>query len=170
MFSLRCVTAFIAVVLASPAAAEVVASSDAHYVLRHEALSNDSPAALWQRLIHPQRWWSPAHTYSGDAAHLRLDAQAGGVWREDWDGGSVRHGTVLAALPGTMLRLDAPFGPLAGAGAHVVWTITLHADGDGTRVQFDEVASGPPSAKLAQLAPAVDGVKSEALRRLTGAP
>lgn len=166
----RYVYAMLCAALASPAMAEVVASSDTHYVLRHEARSAEPPAAVWQRLIHPERWWSSAHTFSGDAAHLRLDPQAGGVWREDWDSGSVSHGTVLAAMKDQLLRLNAPFGPLAGAGAHVVWTITLHADGAGTRALFDEVASGPPSAKLAQLAPAVDGVKSEAMRRLTAAP
>lgn len=166
----RYVCAMLCAALASPALAEVVASSDMHYVLRHEARSAEPPATVWQRLIHPERWWSPAHTFSGDAAHLRLDPQAGGVWREDWKGGSIAHGTVLAAMKDKMLRLDAPFGPLAGVGAHVVWTITLHLDGEGTRVQFDEVASGPPSANLAQLAAAVDGVKAEAMRRLTGAP
>ncbi|WP_300396518.1 hypothetical protein [Henriciella sp.] len=156
-----------ATVLAAPAGAEIIAASADHYTLRHEATSTRSPGEMWQRLIDPAAWWSPDHTFSGDAANLSLDPQAGGLWREDWADGSVSHGTVLSVMEGKMLRLDAPFGPLQGMGVTVIWTITIEPDGEGgSTVIFDEVANGATASQLARIAPAVDGVKGEAIARL----
>lgn len=150
--------------------AEILSSSDTHMTLRHEAASPLPPERLWRRLVDPASWWHPDHTYSGDAANLSLDATAGGLWREDWDGGSVSHGQVLYVNPGKTLRLEAPFGPLQALGAYTIWTISIRPAGDGSLVVFDEVSTGPPGADLARIAPAVDQVKSEAIRRLVAAP
>jgi len=149
------------------ATADVVEASPERYVLRQEASSDIAPDALWARLVNPASWWHPDHTYSGDAANLSLDLQAGGQWREDWAAGSVVHGRVLLVQNGSVLRLDAPFGPLQDIAVTVVWTITITPDGDGSRVVFDEIANGTAGAKLDALAPAVDFVKTEAIRRLT---
>lgn len=155
--------------LPAAAPAEVLSSSATHFTLRHEAASTLSPERLWERLIRPSSWWHPDHTYSGDAANLSLDVQAGGLWREDWDGRSVTHGQVLYADPGRILRLEAPFGPLQGLGAYTIWTIRIEPGDDGSVVVFDEVATGPPTADLATVANAVDYVKNEAIRRLVAA-
>jgi hypothetical protein len=154
---------------AAPANADVMAASSGHYALHHEAVSPLAPDALWNRLVHPETWWSPAHSYSGDAANLSLDLRAGGLWKEEWDGGSVAHGTVLYVSPGEQLRLDAPFGPLQSMAVDVVWTITVLPEGTGTRVIFDEVANGSDASNLDKLAGAVDRVKAEALRSLVAA-
>lgn len=151
---------------AGAARAEIIESSPRHYVLRHEAASSRSPEALWQRLIEPASWWHPDHTYSGDAANLSLDLRAGGLWLEEWAGGSVAHGEVLLVQKGEVLRMAAPFGPLQGAGAYTVWTITITAADGGSVVVFDEISTGPASANLAELAGAVDYVKTEAISRL----
>ena len=166
---------FPAIILAAliawaPARAEVVESSDSHYVLRHEATSPLTPDALWQRLVVPSDWWHPDHTYSGDANNLSLDVRAGGLWLEKWDAGSVIHGSVLYLEDGKTIRLYAPFGPLQGLGVYTVWTITISPEGSGSKVVFDEVSSGPPSADLDELAKAVDYVKSEGISRLVAAP
>jgi uncharacterized protein YndB with AHSA1/START domain len=161
-------TAAVAAAAATPAKADIVSASDSHYVLRHEGTTALSPEATWQRLVAPRSWWHPDHTYSGDAENLEFDARAGGLWREEWPGGSVAHGQVLSVIPGKTLRLEAPFGPLQGVGAYTIWTITLEAIDGGTLVVFDESSIGPPSADMAELAKAVDYVKAEAMRRLTG--
>ena len=148
--------------------AEVVDASDTHFRLRHEAVSTQAPDALWARLIVPAQWWSPDHTYSGDAGNLSLDARAGGEWREDWSTGSVVHGQVVYFEEGKTLRLEAPFGPLQAMGASVTWSISLEPAGEGSRVVFDEIATAAPGSNMAMIAPAVDGVKAEALRRLVG--
>lgn len=156
--------------LAHPLGAEVITRDANHYTLRHEASSTLPPDLLWERLIHPETWWAGDHTYSGDAANLSLDAKAGGSWREDWQGGSVEHGRVLAVLDGQMLRLDAPFGPLQGMGVQVVWTITLKPSDTGTLVVFEEVATGSEESGLNAIAAAVDRVKQQAIENLVGTP
>ena len=163
MITLVCVLA-----ISTATQAAVVDASDTHYRLRHEATSTLAPAAMWRRLLHPERWWHPDHTYSGDAANLSLDARAGGYWLENWSGGSVAHGRVLLVQDERVLRLDAPFGPLQGLGAVATWTITLEPIDEGTRVVFEETATAAPGSAMEAMAKAVDGVKSEAIRRLTG--
>lgn len=151
----------------SGAIADIIESSPDHYVLHQEATSSMAPADLWARLIEPATWWHPEHTYSGSAEHLSLDVQAGGLWKEEWPGGSVTHGEVIFVNPGAQIRLDAPFGPLQAIGAKTIWTISIAAEGDGSKVVFDEISHGVASSKLDELAPAVDFVKTEAIRRLT---
>ena len=157
--------------LAAPAAthADILAAAPDHYELKQEAVSTFTPGELWDRLIHPEIWWHPDHTFSGASEHLSLDLKAGGLWKEAWDDGSVAHGTVLTVLHGKLLRLDAPFGPLQDKGVTVIWTITLAAEGEGTRVTFTETANGTAASGLAELAPAVDYVKTEAITRLVSA-
>lgn len=152
---------------ACTAQANVLEANPGHYSLRQEATSDLAPDAMWNRLIHPETWWHPDHSYSGNSGNLSLEATAGGGWRETWDSGSVEHGRVLQVQTGRMLRLDAPFGPLQELGVQVVWTITIEPFGDGSKVTFTEIANGTNASKLDALAPAVDFVKTEAIKRLT---
>ena len=146
---------------------EVVSAAPNHFTLKLEAETELSPDEVWERLIVPAEWWRSDHTFSGDAANLSLDTAPGGVWREDWEGGSVWHGTVLQAQPGKVLRLSAPFGPLQGLAVTSVWTISLTPnETDGTLITFDHVTNGSVASNLQDLAPAVDFVKSEALKSL----
>ena len=149
------------------AQAEVVTSTPDHFTLKLEAETELSPEETWERLIHPDRWWLSDHTYSADSANLSLEPQAGGVWREDWAGGSVWHGTVLQAQPHQSLVRSAPFGPLQGLAVTSIWTISLQAnESGGTVITFDHVTNGTAASQLDQLAPAVDFVKSQALQSL----
>lgn len=164
-----CLSTVIAIALGSyaSASAEVVSAASDHFTLKLEAETELDPSEVWSRLIEPSEWWRSDHTYSADSSNLSLDATAGGLWREDWDEGSVWHGSVLQAHPEKSLVLSAPFGPLQGLAVTSVWTITLTpiADG-GTRITFDHVTNGTAASQLDQLAPAVDFVKSEALKNL----
>ena len=156
-----------ALISTSVAQAEIVQATPDHFTLKLEAETELTPDETWERLIHPDRWWLSDHTYSADSANLSLDPEAGGLWREDWAGGSVWHGTVLQAQPGKTLVLSAPFGPLQGLGVTSVWTISLaESDTGGTLIRFDHVTNGTAASQLDQLAPAVDFVKSEALKSL----
>ncbi len=147
--------------------AEIVTATPDHFTLKLEAETELTTDEVWARLIDPKSWWLPDHTYSGDSANLSIDPQAGGLWREDWDGGSVWHGSVLRAEPGKVLVLNAPFGPLQDLAVTSVWTISLDAQEDGnTRITFDHVTNGTAASGLDELAPAVEYVKSEALKSL----
>lgn len=146
--------------------AEVVSSAPDHFTLQLVAESSLSPEQVWARLIEPSQWWQSDHTYSGHADNLSLDPVAGGLWREDWEGGSVQHGRVLTVQDGELLRLSAPFGPLQGLAVQAIWTITLAPSGTGTLITFDHVTNGTSASQLQRLAPAVDAVKRQALTNL----
>lgn len=154
------------VVACFPAFAEILSSSSTHFTLRHEAKSVLPPDELWARLIQPSSWWHPEHTYSGDSQNISFEPTAGGLWLESWNEGSVIHGEVIFVKPRRVLRLNAPFGPLQELGAYTIWTIKLEAQDKGTRVIFEEVSHGPESAKMSDIAVAVDFVKGEAIKRL----
>ncbi|MEO1661663.1 MAG: hypothetical protein AAFR51_11790 [Pseudomonadota bacterium] len=146
---------------------EIVTAAPDHFTLRLEAQSELTPSEIWARLVEPAQWWQADHTYSGNADNLSLDPQAGGLWREDWDGRSVWHGTVLQAHPEESLVLSAPFGPLQGRAVTSIWTITLsETEAGGTQIVFDHVTNGTTASDLDTLATAVDYVKSEALKSL----
>lgn len=167
MRSLLAAAFFVPMGLTSNAFADVITATPDHFTLKLEADTELAPDALWARLIEPSEWWLPDHTYSADSNNLSLDPQAGGLWREDWDGRSVWHGTVIQAHPEKSLVLSAPFGPLQGLAVTSIWTITLAPNEDGgTHITFDHVTNGTASSQLDALAPAVDFVKGEALNNL----
>ena len=163
--------------LAQPAAAEVVASSESGFVVRETAEVPADPAQTWQALIAPQNWWNKAHTFSGDSANLYLDAQGGGCFCEKLPlkdgapgtrGGSVAHMRVVYADPGKALRMVGALGPLQSEALTGTLTITLKPGGAGTRIVMEYVVGGYMRYKVEEIAPAVDKVLAEQLAGLAG--
>lgn len=166
-----------ALLVASPVQAELSAASDTGFVSDHVATVAAEPAAVWQVLVAPNLWWSPAHTYSGDAANLYLDAQATGCFCEklpkpvgasvEQRMGSVEHMHVVYADPQRgVLRLTGGLGPLQGEAVHAVLTITLKQEREGTQIKWRYSVGGVWQAKPAELAPLVDKVLAEQVKRL----
>ena len=158
-----------------PAAAEVVASSEAGFVVRETAEVPADPAATWAALVAPQNWWNKAHTFSGDSANLYLDAQGGGCFCEKLPlkdgapgtrGGSVAHMRVVYADPGKALRMVGALGPLQSEALTGTLTITLKPGGAGTRIVMEYVVGGYMRYKTDEIAPAVDKVLAEQLAGL----
>ena len=164
-----------------PAAAEVVASSEAGFVVRETAEVPADPAATWAALVAPQNWWNKAHTFSGDSANLYLDAQGGGCFCEKLPlrdgapgtrGGSVAHMRVVYADPGKALRMVGALGPLQSEAVDGTMTITLKPDGvgkpggAGTRIVLEYIVGGYMRYKVEEIAPAVDKVLAEQLAGL----
>ena len=116
------------------------------------------------------RWWSDAHTWSGKAANLSLDAQAGGCWCERWDdrgsAASVQHAQVLMVLPGRALRLRGNLGPLQALPVDGVLDIVTSAQDGKTMLRLSYRVGGPADAGLEQMASAVDRVLGEQFKRL----
>ena len=158
-----------------PAAAEVVASSEAGFVVRETAEVPADPAATWAALIAPQNWWNKAHTFSGGSANLYLDAQGGGCFCEKLPlkdgapgtrGGSVAHMRVVYADPGKALRMVGALGPLQSEALTGTLTITLKPGGAGTRIVMEYIVGGYMRYKTEEIAPAVDKVLAEQLAGL----
>lgn len=163
-------TALFGLFAATPAAAEVREAAPGYFVLHGEVTTMASPEAAWRSFQRIGGWWSSEHTYSGDAANLRLDPRAGGCWCERWAGGqSVEHGRVLlnfVAEGVRTVRFDAPLGPLQEMGVAAILTVTLAPHNQGTKIALSYRVSGDPGLGLDQVAPFVDAVLMEQLSRL----
>ncbi len=154
-------------VCATTADAKIERQAANGFALSHETVIQASPETIWAAVISPSRWWSPAHSYSGDAANFRLGPAPGGCFCETLpNGGSVEHARVIMLAPWSMLRLSGAFGPLQGEALTGTLTITLKPADKGTSLRFDYVVGGYARFDVEQLAPAVDTVIGEQHARL----
>lgn len=179
MFKYITMAAVLLFAASAPAAAEVQTASPGAFVLRAETVLAAPAAQTWRAVPHIEQWWSPAHTYSGDASNLRLDLRAGGCWCERWGRGqSVEHGRVLLVMERDgvrTMRVLGALGPLQEMGVSGVLTLTVAPEGNSTKLSMTYRVSGDPGLNLEHLAPLVDQVLMEQFARLarfaqTGAP
>jgi hypothetical protein len=174
--TMRTVLTLIAFALAVPAQAEVIASSPGGFVLRHVTEVTASPLEVWKELIAPANWWDPEHTFAGDATGLYMDAQATGCFcellplpkdaPEGTRRGSIEHLHIVYADPGRQLRLQGGLGPLQAEAVNGTLTIGLRQQGDKTRMVWEYVVGGYFRTESEKLAPLVDQVLGEQLKRL----
>lgn len=157
----------------SPASAE---KSAAAFVARTQVEVPAPPNEAWETLIAPERWWDKAHTWSGDAANLSLNAQAGGCFCErlpvaigtsrQGRAGSVEHLHVVHVRPGKLLRMSGALGPLQGEAVAATLTITLESTNVGTRITWEYVVGGYMRFRPTEIGPGVAGVLAGQLGRL----
>lgn len=155
--------------VSAPTSAEVTARSDAGFTLSFDRTVSASPEVILEAIAHPERWWSSAHTYSGDAGNISLDLRPGGCWCEALPGGGVKHAEAVLVWPDrNMVRFEAPFGPLQGIGADAVLTMTwAPVEGQATRrLRWTFVVDGPGSGAMAD---PVHTVMEEQFSRLANA-
>ena len=165
-----------ALLSAAPAHAEVIAKSDAGFVVRETVEVTSDVWASWAGLIAPAKWWNPEHTWSGKADTLYIDSQATGCFCELMpvpDGapegtrrGSVEHLRIIQSSPGKVLRMKGGLGPLQSEAAEGVLTITLKPTPKGTRLLWEYVVGGYMRMKPEAMAPAVDAMLGEQAGRL----
>jgi uncharacterized protein YndB with AHSA1/START domain len=164
--------------IAGPASAEVAQSSPSTFIIEAETTVAATPHKAFRDLGRVDRWWNSAHTYSRDAARLRLDMRAGGCWCERWDNQSVEHMRVVLVMEHEgvrTFRAVGGLGPLQEMGVSGVLTFTVAPDASGAKITMTYRVSGDPSLGLDQIAPAVDMVLLEQFQRLarytaTGSP
>ncbi len=168
-----CVAACV-VPLATPAHAEVTQVSDQGFAVLHVVRINAPPEKVWATLIAPQSYWSSSHSWSGDAANMYLDPQAGGCFCEKIpaktaEGGSlnsVEHMRVIYSERPRVLRMSGALGPLQSEGVIGTMNVAMEADGPGTKISMSYVVGGFMRMKPQDIAPAVDAVIGEQLLRL----
>jgi uncharacterized protein YndB with AHSA1/START domain len=153
--------------IAAPASAEVKSSSASHFDIDSRIVVPTNPAQTYEALGRIGAWWNGAHTYSGDAANLRLDLRAGGCFCETLPGGgTVEHMRVIQALPASVLRMSGGLGPLQSEALAGTLTWTLRAVEGGTEITSVYLVAGHGRADLTNLAAPVDGVLREQMERL----
>jgi uncharacterized protein YndB with AHSA1/START domain len=151
-----------------PASAEVKSVTEHGFALSRTVLVKQSPEAVYAALGQPQKWWSSRHSWSGDAANMRLALMVGGCFCERLPAnkGMVEHGRVIFASPGKQLRLNAALGPLQGEAVSGSLTWTLKPVEGGTEITNTYVVGGYMQAGAKTWAPLVDSVTKEQLDRL----
>jgi hypothetical protein len=112
------------------------------------------------------RWWDGEHTYSGQAANLRLGLRAGDCFCEQWEGHSIEHARVLYVRRDAMVRLQGGLGPLQALGAQGILDIGSVTTEGKRYLQLTYRVSGSPDMRLEQIAAVVDRVMGEQFRRL----
>jgi hypothetical protein len=162
--------------LSAPAMAEVAASSDGGFVVTHSVtLAGADAARVWEGLVHPELWWSSAHSWSGNSANLSLDPVASGCFCEVIPAalpggavGSVEHMQVIHVRPQARLVMRGALGPLQGEALTGVLTIVLEPgeEAGSTDMAWTYVVGGYARFPLPAIAPAVDGVVAEQMARL----
>lgn len=153
---------------AGRAEARVMHSSPSGFLVGGEATVGAARDSVYRALVdHVAEWWDPAHTWSGDAGNLTLEAIPGGCFCEGLPGGGgVRHLEVVYVAPGELLRLTGALGPLqeSGLAGSLTWSFTT--SGDSTRVGLAYSVGGYMAGGIQELAPLVDAVLGSQLLRL----
>jgi uncharacterized protein YndB with AHSA1/START domain len=156
--------------LGVPALADVVESTPAGFtaktVVDVAAPSTRVYQALTDRI---GSWWDQAHTYSGNAANLSIDARPGGCFCERLPGGGgVNHLTVIYAEPGKLLRLSGGLGPLQDLAVSGVMSWKLTESTGKTTIEVTYKVSGymPGASGVGALAGPVDSVLTAQVKRL----
>jgi hypothetical protein len=154
--------------MCAPATAEVKASAPDGLTFQYKGQIALPRETAWKRLLAVGTWWNGAHSYSGDAANMTVDAVAGGCWCEKWAGGEVEHGRVVATMNNEMVRFQTALGPLQGLGVTAVmtWTLANGPSPDTTSITMDYSVVGSSLTNLVPMAAPVDGVLQEQFNRL----
>ena len=155
-----------ALALTTTARAEVTEVA-AHGFRSSHTLQVNAPAKkVWDALLQPGRWWDPAHTYSGSARNLTLEARAGGCFCELLKNGQVQHLTVTHIRWPEQLTLTGGLGPLASQGVAGNMVFTVKPAPNGSTLTMSYAVGGWSAMPFETLAPAVDGVLGGQMARL----
>jgi len=149
------------------ARAAVVESSAEGFAVEEKAHLAASPADVYAALVHPEKWWSSEHTFSGSASNLSLDAKAGGCLCEALPGGgSVQHLTVAFVAPNSTLRFRGAMGPFQSQGVDGALTFTLSAKDGGTDLVLDNNVGGFIKGGMGKWPAAADAMLTDLVAHL----
>jgi uncharacterized protein YndB with AHSA1/START domain len=154
--------------LPNGAIAAVADASANGFNLKISVTIQAAPEEVYRRLVHNVGdWWSPAHTFSGDAHNLSIEEKAMGCFCEKLPtGGGVRHMEVINFAPGKTLVLTGALGPLQSMAATGNLSFQLSAAPGGTKLDVTYAVVGYLAAGMNTLAGLVDTVLMEQITRL----
>jgi hypothetical protein len=153
--------------IATPASAEVVSAGPNGFEVRHSVNLVIPQQKAFEAFSQIQNWWSKDHTYSGDASHLSLQLRPGGCFCERLDnGGGIEHLRVTYVQPGERAVLTGALGPLLYEAATGVMDVKVERIAGGSRITMDYRAAGFAKGGAAEMAPIVDKVLGDQMKRL----
>lgn len=149
----------VALLVGSPAAAEVVKSGEHGFELRYSHVFPSPPGEVMEAFAHVDQWWPDDHSYSGDASNLSMKLQPGGCFCERLpQGGGIEHLRVTYVDPGKRVVLTGSLGPLLYEATAGVLDIQFKPVGRGTKLEATYRVAGFANGEAAKLAPLVDQV------------
>lgn len=149
------------------ASAEVVDAGPTGFSVTTTVEVNAPQASVFRALSEQiARWWDSAHTFSGSAANLTIEARAGSCFCERLPAGTVQHMVVTHVNAPTLLVLQGGLGPLGtmGVAGSLAWT--LQERNGRTVLQLNYNVGGYMPGGFVSLAPVVDGVLAIQVKRL----
>jgi uncharacterized protein YndB with AHSA1/START domain len=151
----------------SAAQAEVVSAGPNGFEVRHVIQIVAPPATAYSAFGQIGGWWAKGHTYSGDSANLRLSLTPGGCFCERFpDGGGIEHMRVTYVDPGKRVVMTGALGPLLYEAVAGVMDVQVERIAGGARLTLDYRAAGFAKGNGATLAPLVDQVLAEQVKKL----
>jgi uncharacterized protein YndB with AHSA1/START domain len=158
--------AAIALLVASPAAAEVVSASANGFEVRQTVNLAIAPNVAFAAFADLPGWWDPAHTYSGKSENLSLDLAPGGCFCERFpDGGGIEHMRVTYVEPDKHLIMTGALGPLLYEATTGVMDVAVKSTAGGSQLILDYRVAGFAKGAGDKLAVAVDQVLGGQMKR-----
>ncbi len=155
-----------ALCLGLPAQASVVSSANTGFEVRHSVNLVVPTDIAFSAFGEIGRWWDKGHTYSGDSANMSLELAPGSCFCERLPaGGGIEHMRVAYVKPGERVVLTGALGPLLFEAVNGVMDVKVERIAGGSRVTMSYKASGFANGGAAKLAPLVDQVLAEQMRR-----
>ena len=164
---MRLVPLIVLSMIATPASAEVVSASSNGFHVRQTAQMVVPPAEAFSAFGRVGSWWNAEHTYSGKSANLSMAFSPGGCFCERLDnGGGIEHLRVTYVQPGERIVLSGSLGPLLYEATSGVMDVKVERIAGGSRITMDYKAAGFAKGGATELAPIVDKVLGEQMKRL----
>jgi uncharacterized protein YndB with AHSA1/START domain len=152
--------------LSTRADAEVVSANPNGLHVREIVQLVVPTASAWEAFARIADWWNKDHTYSGDSANLALTLSPGGCFCERIPtGGGIEHLRVTYVEPGKRVVLTGSLGPLLYQATAGVMDVQIERIAGGSKVTLDYRAAGFAEGGADKLAPIVDGVLADQMRR-----
>ena len=159
--------AAIALLAASPAAAEFVSASPNGLEGRETVNLVVPPQMAWSSFGDIAAWWDPEHTYSGKSQNLSLSLSPGGCFCERFPkGGGIEHLRVTYVDPGKRIILTNAVALLLYEATTGVMDVQIKSTAAGSQLTLDYRASGFANGGAEKLAAAVDQVLAAQMKRL----
>jgi hypothetical protein len=145
--------------------ADVIKSSDDGFIIQHSiTVAHDKATVFKAMTSNVGQWWSPDHSFSGDAGNMSIDAVC---FCERWGDNLVRHLDTTIWMENSKVVMEGGLGPLKelGLSGTMVWFLVSNENA-GTTISWKYHVYGFSETGLAELATAVDGVLKQQIDRL----
>jgi hypothetical protein len=151
---------------AAPASAEVISASPTGFEVQEVVNLVVPQPSAYAAFGQVGQWWNKEHTYSGDASRMSLQLRPGGCFCEPLEGGGgVEHMRVTFLKPGEQIVLTGSLGPLLYQATAGVMDVRFERIAGGTRVTMNYRAAGFAKGDGDKMAPLVDQVLADQMKR-----